>query len=52
MITKPYGYELILDLQGCDPKTFNRDSIERYMVALCDEIKMERRDLHFWDNTD
>ncbi len=45
----PYGYELILDLHGCDVSTFTRESIGKYMVTLCEEIKMEREDLHFWD---
>lgn len=47
---KPYGYELILDLHGCDPDTFNRDSIENYFKKLCKQIKMTRCDLHFWDD--
>ncbi len=47
---EPYGSELILDLHDCDPATFNRESIEQYMIALCDEIDMEREDLHFWDD--
>lgn len=47
---KPYGYELILDLHGCDPDTFNRPSVEDYFKKLCDEIKMTRWDLHFWDD--
>lgn len=48
-IDKPYGYELILDLHGCNADTFTRESIKKFMVALCDEIEMEREDLHFWD---
>ena len=46
---KPYGFELILDLHGCDVRKFTRKSIEEYMVAICEAIKMEREDLHFWD---
>lgn len=46
----PYGYELILDLHGCDSGTFNRDSIENYFKRLCEQIKMTRCDLHFWDD--
>lgn len=45
----PYGYELILDLHGCDVSTFNRKSLRDYFKTLCDEIEMEREDLHFWD---
>ncbi len=47
---KPYGYELILDLHGCDRRTFNRDSIEDYFKKICKQIKMTRCDLHFWDD--
>ncbi len=46
---KPYGFELILDLHGCDVSKFNRKSIEQYMEAVCEAIDMEREDLHFWD---
>ena len=44
-----YGKELILDLEDCDPTTFTRESIERYVVQLCELIGAERGDLHFWD---
>ena len=47
---KPYGYELILDLHGCDASKFNRDSLERYFEKLCKAIDMKRADLHFWDD--
>jgi len=46
---KTYGFELIMDLHGCDVSKFNRKSIEEYMVAVCEAIGMEREDLHFWD---
>ena len=46
----PYGYELILDLHGCDVSTFNRDNMKSYFKKLCDEIKMTRCELHFWDD--
>ncbi len=46
----PYGYELILDLHGCDPETFTRASIEQYFVRLCEAIDMTRCELHFWDD--
>lgn len=47
-----YGKELLLDLAGCDPATFNRESIEAFFVQLCEEINMERCDLHWWDDLD
>ena len=49
MTQKIYGYELILDLHGCDVSIFTRKSIEEYMVTICKAIEMEREDLHFWD---
>lgn len=49
-MSKPYGKELILDLHECNPVTFSRNAIERYFIELCRAIKMERCDLHFWDD--
>lgn len=46
----PYGYELILDLHSCDVSTFNRESLKSFFEKLCDEIKMTRCELHFWDD--
>ena len=45
-----YGIELILDLHGCDPSTFTRDSISAYFEELCVLIDMQREDLHVWDD--
>jgi len=47
---KPSGYELILDLHSCDVSTFNRESLKSFFEKLCDEIKMTRCELHFWDD--
>lgn len=44
-----YGKELIIDLKECDVKTFTRESIKQYFIDLCELIKMEREDFHFWD---
>ena len=46
----PYGKELILDLHQCNPGRFNRPEIEHYCEELCTLIRMERCDLHFWDD--
>ena len=45
-----YGIELILDLHGCDPTNFTRESITAYFDKLCVLIDMKREDLHFWDD--
>ena len=45
-----YGTELILDLHNCDPKQFTRENITKFFIECCDSIKMERCDLHFWDD--
>ncbi len=47
-----YGYSSVLDVIHCDPTIFTRESIERFVVALCEAIDMEREDLHFWDYED
>lgn len=49
MASTPYGYSTILDVVECDSTTFTRDSIEKFLSALCEAIDMEREDLHFWD---
>ena len=46
----PYGFELILDLHGCDVSMFNRESLKEFFVKLCDAIDMTRCALHFWDD--
>ncbi len=46
---KNFGYELLLDMHGCDVSTFNRESIKGYFKKICDAIGMKREDLHFWD---
>ena len=47
---KIYGYELIMDLHGCDVSTFDRASLQSFFEKLCNEIKMQRCELHFWDD--
>lgn len=45
-----YGRELILDLHGCDPTTFKRSVIRKFMVECCKVMEVKRCDLHFWDD--
>ena len=44
-----FGYELIIDLHGCDPKQFTRKKLKSYFRQLCRKIGMERGPLYFWD---
>ncbi len=52
LTAKPYGYELIMDLHGCNVETFNRQAIDAYFQEVCEAIKMERCARHFWDDED
>jgi S-adenosylmethionine/arginine decarboxylase-like enzyme len=49
---KAYGYELIMDLHGCDVSKFNRTSIDGYFEKVCDAIDMKRSDRFWWDDMD
>lgn len=51
-IKMPYGFELIMDLHGCNVSKFNRTSLRRYFVKLCKAIDMNRCELYFWDDYD
>jgi len=50
MKNKPYGYELILDLHGCDASTFNRESLDEYFDKLCKAIDMVKCERYWWDD--
>ncbi|MCH8886937.1 MAG: S-adenosylmethionine decarboxylase, partial [SAR324 cluster bacterium] len=45
-----YGYALIIDINQCNTKKFNRKEIESYFTRLCDLIKMQKCVVHFWDD--
>ena len=47
---KPYGFELILDLHGCDASKFNRASLDGYFEKLCKAIDMKKCERYFWDD--
>lgn len=47
---KPYGLELILDMHDCDPSSFTRKNIEKYLKELCEAIDMKRCELYWWDD--
>ncbi len=46
----PYGYELVLDLHGCNSAKFNRADINAYFTEICERIGMEMCEVHFWDD--
>lgn len=46
----PYGYELILDLHGCDVSRFNRKSLDGYFAMICKAIDMQKCKRYFWDD--
>lgn len=45
-----YGFELVLDLHGCEANLFNRDHIDKFFTDLCNLIEMEKCEVHFWDD--
>ena len=45
-----YGFELLLDLHGCNADLFNRAYIDQYFTDLCELIGMEKCEVHFWDD--
>ena len=47
-----YGREVILDVYDANSALFTRSHIESYFVKLCDALRLERADLHFWDYDD
>jgi len=46
----PYGFELILDLHGCEIAMFNRKSLRLFFRELCERIDMRPQAVHFWDD--
>lgn len=44
-----YGREVILDVYDANSALFTRSNIETYFIKLCDALRLERADLHFWD---
>lgn len=50
MSNRPYGYELVIDMHGCDVATFNRESLDGYFEKLCKAINMQKCERYFWDD--
>ena len=49
-LQKPYGFELIIDLHGCDIGKFNRESLDGYFDKVCKAIDMEKCERYWWDD--
>lgn len=49
-MSKEYGFELIMDLHGCESQLFNRDYIDKFFTDLCDLIEMQKCEVYFWDD--
>ena len=47
---EPYGFELIMELHGCDVSKFNRTSLDNYFETLCKAIGMMKCERYFWDD--
>lgn len=47
---RAYGFELIMDLHGCNVSTFNRRSLDGYFEKLCKAIDMEKCERYWWDD--
>lgn len=46
---KPYGTELIMDLHGCDLSVFTKESLDRYIIDVCELIGINRHgDPMYW----
>ena len=45
-----YGFELIMDLHGCDVSKFNRTGLDNYFEKLCKAIGMVKCERYFWDD--
>lgn len=50
MPVKPYGFELIMDLHGCDISKFNRESLDGYFEKVCKAIDMQKCERYWWDD--
>lgn len=48
---KPYGYELIIDLDKADVRKFTREALAEFLDTLCiDILNVRPEDRHFWDD--
>ena len=46
-----YGLELVADLHDCDLSDLSKEKLEKFLIELCDLIKMKRHgDPIFWED--
>ena len=46
-----YGLELVIDMKGCNLDDLSKEKLTRFMVELCDRIKMVRHgEPIFWED--
>jgi S-adenosylmethionine/arginine decarboxylase-like enzyme len=47
-----YGLELVIDLKGCNLDDLSKEKLTKFMIELCDLIKMTRHgDPIFWEDS-
>ena len=45
-----WGRSTSIDLHGCNVSKFNRKSLRKFFIELCEIINMKRCKLYFWDD--
>lgn len=43
------GKELVIDMHNCDKSKFSEENLKEFLINLCEEIKMERKELFVWE---
>lgn len=52
MSKSAYGYELVIDLYGCNADKFNRGALLEFFGVICQRLKLHPERLHWWDYDD
>lgn len=47
-----YGYELVIDVYGCNAELFNRAALLEFFGRICRRLKLRPERLHWWDYDD
>lgn len=48
--TNTFGWEYVLDMVNCDVSTFTTSIIDKFTTDLCRLTKMQKCDIHFWQD--